>query len=511
MKKYLPMGRATASFILPVTALLTGFLPVTGQAQTSETATTRSAQPTPIEVNSGQVLSGTTGTVSGRRSTPAEFKGESATEKWWNGKGLLAGSGNPIFDARTSLAERGLSFSGSYQGAFFGVVDSQNGSRGFWDEQINFGSELNFGKLFDVEALNGIVGFGNFRYRDAFPESNANQFVEANSMFSPTNWQSGTQFRVMSFGLEAGTSTMLDIKDMIVLRAGWLQPQKEFIDQPLSKLFLNNAVNSAKGVGGNIPFGSSFSTWGGTLNVKLHETVYVKNGLFMSYPQAAASTNHGLAYQGFGPNTDLNGLFYMGEAGYTPKIGESKLEGRYAFGGYYYGTPEGQTKSWNGTEAAGRYGFYFQADQMLYREPSSDAAPAKSQASSDGKSFKEVAPVEKAKLSKQGLNTFNLISMAPGYAKSNQYPFYFQSGLVYTGLIPSRDKDVTMVSIGYGAYQGDVYSPSKSYTAVLEGGYRFQMNGWSYVQPFVQYFARPDGSQDVANATVLGFLAGLVF
>lgn len=511
MKKYLPMGRATASFLLPVTALLTGFLPVTGQAQTSEAAASRQIQPTPIEVNSGQVLTGTTGTVSGRRSTPAETAGESATEKWWNGKGLLAGSGNPIFDARTSLAERGLSFSGSYQGAFFGVVDSQNGSRGFWDEQINFGSELNFGKLFDVEALNGIVGFGNFRYRDAFPESNANQFVEANSMFSPTNWQSGTQFRVMSFGLEAGTSTMLDIKDMIVFRAGWLQPQKEFIDQPLSKLFLNNAVNSAKGVGGNIPFGSSFSTWGGTLNVKLHESVYVKNGLFMSYPQAAASTNHGLAFQGFGPNTDLNGLFYMGEAGYTPKIGESKLDGRYAFGGYYYGTPEGQTKSWNGTEAAGRYGFYFQADQMLYREPSSDAAPAKSQASSDGKSFKEVAPVEKAKLSKQGLNTFNLISMAPGYAKSNQYPFYFQSGLVYTGLIPSRDKDVTMVSIGYGAYQGDVYSPSKSYTAVLEGGYRFQMNGWSYVQPFVQYFARPDGSQDVANATVLGFLAGLVF
>lgn len=511
MHTHLFIGRSTVPYVLPVAILLTGFLPVTGQTQTSETATTRSIQATPIEVSSGQVLSGTTGTLSGRRSTPAETAGESASEKWWNGKGLLAGSGNPIFDARTSLAERGLSFTGSYQGAFFGVVDSQNGSRGFWDEQINFGSELNFGKLFDVEALNGIVGFGNFRYRDAFPESNANQFVEANSMFAPTNWQSGTQFRVMSFGLEAGTSTMFDIKDMVVFRAGWLQPQKEFLDQPLSKLFLNNAVNSAKGVGGNIPFGSSFSTWGGTLNVKLHETVYVKNGLFMSYPQATSSTNHGLAYQGFGPNTDLNGLFYMGEAGYTPKIGESKLEGRYAFGGYFYGTPEGQTKSWNGTEAPGRYGFYFQADQMLYREPSSEAAPATSRASSDGKSFKEVAPVEKAKLSKQGLNTFNLISMAPGYAKSNQYPFYFQSGLVYTGLIPSRDKDLAMVSIGYGAYQGDVYSPSKSYTAVLEGGYRFQINGWSYVQPFVQYFARPDGSEDVANATVLGFLTGLVF
>ena len=507
MKKHPSSKGALLPFAATLAALLTGLLPSAVQAQSSSQPLSEK----PVEVNSGQVLTGTTGTLSGRRSTPPETKDESDTEKWWNGKGLLAGSGNPLFDARKSLADRGLSFNGNYQGAFFGVVDSQNGSRGFWDEQINFGSELNFGKMLGQDALNGLLAFGNFRYRDAFPQSNPNTYVEANSMFSPTNWQSGTQFRVMSFGLEAGTSELLAIKDMVVIRAGWLQPQKEFIDQPLSKLFLNNAVNSAKGVGGNIPFGSSFSTWGGTLNVKLHETVYVKNGLFMSYPQATSSTNHGLAYQGFGPNTDLNGLFYMGEAGYTPKIGESKLEGRYAFGGYYYGTPGGQTKSWNGTEAAGRYGFYFQADQMLYREPSSEAASTKSQAASDGKSFKEVAPVEKAKLSKQGLNTFNLVTMAPGYAKANQYPFYFQSGLVYTGLIPSRDKDLAMVSIGYGAYQGGMYSPSKSYTAVLEGGYRLQINGWSYVQPFVQYFSRPAGSQDVANATVLGFLTGLVF
>lgn len=279
---------------------------------------------------------------------------------------------------------------------------------------------------------------------------------------------------------------------------------------------MNNAVNSAKGVGGNIPFGSSFSTWGGTLNVKLHETVYVKNGLFMSYPQAASSTNHGLAYQGFGPNTDLNGLFYIGEVGYTPKIGESKLDGRYAFGGYYYGTPEGQTKSWNGTEAAGRYGFYFQADQMLYREPSAEVAPAprgdgKSVVS--GKSFKSPVQPSAPKLSKQGLSTFNLLTFAPGYAVKNVYPFYFQSGLVYTGLIPQRNEDLIMISLGYGAYQGDVSPTVDGYTAVIEGGYRFQINGWSYLQPFAQYFSHPNGngSAAVQNAAVLGFLAGLVF
>jgi hypothetical protein len=104
-------------------------------------------------------------------------------------------------------------------------------------------------------------------------------------MFNPSNWQTGTQFRVTSFGLEIGTENLLPIEDMVTLRAGWLQPQREFIDQSLSKLFLNNAVNSAKGVGGNIPFSSSFSTWSGTLKFNLHETVYLKNGLFMSYPE----------------------------------------------------------------------------------------------------------------------------------------------------------------------------------------------------------------------------------
>jgi carbohydrate-selective porin OprB len=206
----------------------------------------------------------------------------------------------------------------------------------------------------------------------------------------------------------------------------------------------------------------------------------------------------------------------MGETGYTPTISESQLPGKYAFGGYFYGTPADKTKSWNGTKDAGQYGFYFQADQMLYREPTETPAPqprgdGKSVAS--GKSFK--APVGSAprSLSPQGLNTFNLLSFAPGYAVKNTYPFYFQSGLVYTGLIPTRNEDLTMISIGYGAYQGDVNPAVDGYTAVIEGGYRFQINGWSYVQPFAQYFSQPNGSGTAAvqNATVLGFLVGLVF
>ena len=108
-------------------------------------------------------------------------------------------------------------------------------------------------------------------------------------------------------------------------------------------------------------------------------------------------------------------------------------------------------------------------------------------------------------------STFNLITMAPGYARSNNFPFYFQSGLVYTGLIPQRDKDISMIALGYGAYQGNVTTPSKTFTSVLEAGYRYQLNGWSFVQPFFQYLMNPAGNGQVLNAAVLGFSTGITF
>jgi len=467
----------------------------------------------PFSQLDGAVLSGTAGMLSGQRAVLKGADVSTPFQDWWNGKTMLGGYGNFGFDARRQLAERGFVMQGFYQGAFFGVLDSEKGSRGFWNQQLTFGPEIHLGRLLDNKMLDGVLAFGLFRYRDSAQSSNPNNFVEAQSMFNPSNWQSGTQFRVLAFGVEAGTASNLPIKDQIVLRAGWLQPQKDFIDQPLSKLFLNNAVNSAKGVGGNIPFSSSFSTWGGVLKLALHKSVYVKNGLYMSFPQATSSTNHGLAYQGFGPDTARNGLFYIGETGWTPTFTESQLPGKYAFGGYFFGTPANLTTTWNGSGEPGQYGFYFQGDQMLYREPSPAPEPVSSggKAVVDGKSLSEPVSMDKPKLSKQGLSAFNLVTMAPGYAKANNFPFYFQSGLVYTGLVPGRGEDLTMASIGYGAYQGGVMSPSKSYTAVVELGYRYQINGWAYVQPFFQYFARPNGTPEVANASVLGFLTGLVF
>lgn len=448
-------------------------------------------------------------------TTTTESSSESWLSEWWNGKYM---TGN-WFGLRDTLADHGLKISGKYEGIFFGVLDSQRGQRGFYDQELAFAGELDFAKFLNNDNLDGLSAFAEVRWRDPRASSNPNSFVRASSLFQPSNNQSGTQWRLLTFGLQYTTPELFGIEDFLTIKGGWLRPQKEFIDQPLSKLFVNNSIESAKGVGGNIPFSSSFSTWGGTLEIKPLKNYYAKAGLFMAYPGSTSSSNHGLAFEGSAEDPSENGLLVMAETGITPKIGPAELPGKYAMGAYYYGQ---DVDSFNGTNQYGQYGFYWQADQMLFRERSAEAevvlskGPSDGKSVSGGKSFKE--PVEvKSELSKQGLYSFSLVSFAPKY--NNLYPFYFQTGLVYEGLIPTRDSDKLMFAIAYGSYsyyniqslQADGVVNQPNYSLVLEWDYRLQINKWAHFQPFVQYIIQPNGTGAVQNATILGFAYGLVF
>lgn len=451
-------------------------------------------------------------------ATDAEDEG--ALQEWWTGKTM---TGN-WFGARDTLEDYGITFKGKWNGAFYGVLQSENGQKWFFDQEIAFASTIDFAKLFKADALEGLSAFGELRWRQ--PSSGGtpgpNEYVEASSLFNPSHYQSGTQWRLLTFGLTYSTPELFGVEDFLTVTGGWVRPQKEFIDQPLSKLFMNNAIESSKGgVGGNIPFSSSFSTWGGTLQVKPVEMWYLKGGLFMSYPDATDSANHGLAFEGFGPDSSQNGLMVMAETGIKPKLGADELPGHYAAGGYYY---EEEDTSFFGAEYDGQYGFYFQADQMLYREPSPASEPVvmakgvgDGKSVADAKSFKEPVSMDEPKLSEQGLYTFNLVTFAPKY--NNTYPFYFHTGFVYKGLIPGRDKDQTLLAFALGQYSfnqiearqqaGNVNQPNL--TAVLEGGYRLQINGWAFTQPFFQYLVKPNGTDAIENAWVLGVLSGVTF
>lgn|GEM_PF-426414 len=459
-------------------------------------------------------------------SAPA-FAGQATSEApsstpladWWNGKYM---TGN-WFGVRDTLAEHGLAFSGKWEGDFFGILDSKNGARGVFDQEVNFKGDVDFAKLTGLDSLKGLVAFGEVRYRQPLsPNANPATYIGATSMFNPSHFQSGTQWRLTNFGVGYTTPELFGIKNFLGVRGGWLQPSKEFAIQPLAQLFVNNAINSSRGIGGNIQWSSSYSAWGGTLQVKPTSDLYAKGGLFLAMPMGTATSNHGLAFEGYGPDTSRNGVMAVTELGYTPKFGENKLPGKYAVGGYFFGV---DSPTYNGQTAQGQYGFYFQADQMIFREASAEPAPmgkgpsdGKAVASA-GKSFKQAIPPTNPALNDQGLSAFNMVSFTPSYVVANRIPFYFQTGLVYKGLIPTRDKDQTMVALGFGSYNynaidnlqhaGNVNQPN--YSAVIEGGYRVQINEWAYFQPFIQYIIKPNGTGDVQNATILGFSTALLF
>ena len=213
------------------------------------------------------------------------------------------------------------------------------------------------------------------------------------------------------------TPELFGVKEFLTLSGGWQNPADFFIYQPENKFFINNTFNSGRGLSANgFQWGGSYSAWGGYIKVKPIDWYYAQAGLYMAIPQGNVSANHGLDFQGFHPDPSLNGVYFLAETGFTPKIGASKLPGRYAAGAIYFGV---ENKSFNGDTNDGRWAFYWQADQMLYRAPSREQQTSLDPVPGDGKSSptEKRAPVLKLKpkLSDKGLYFFSLFEYAPEF------------------------------------------------------------------------------------------------
>jgi carbohydrate-selective porin OprB len=285
--------------------------------------------------------------------------------------------------------------------------------------------------------------------------------------------------------------------------------------------------------------------------------------------------------QGSGGNYSQNGLYNVNEIGWTPKLGTDKLEGKYAVGSYIWGqnntsyTSTQYTPSTFNANGSAKYtsyaatkpapfqqnqvvwGMYFQADQRLFAErEESSVAPSLSK--------NPVAATPAGPSKTQGLYSFNEFTFTP--PQNNALPFYFQTGLVYKGLIPHRDNDSCGVALGAGFYssyfnqwiqsqnqalqnaygtaynatvpngpvqQGSInpttgvantgksssspltnyyqYAPMFSSTEVVEAFYNFQVNKWAALKPFAQWIVNPAGNGTVANDLVLGASVKVLF
>ncbi|MEI6035359.1 MAG: carbohydrate porin [Verrucomicrobiae bacterium] len=449
-----------------------------------------------ISIQKGLLVIGLVGTIGIGRA-------ENQVSNWWEGK---YATGN-WFGARETLVDHGVAFSGEWKANFLWDVGGGLEQRFGYDDELKFRVLVDAAKLTGAEGLEGLTFFSDVRYRGG---AGVNKWVGASGNFAPSTFQGGRLWRFQNAYASYTTPELFGVKELLTVSGGWQNPTDHFLTQPLNKFFLNNSFTSSRGFGANgIPWGGSYSAWGGHLKVKPVDWYYAQAGLYLAIPQGTSTDNHGLDFAGYRINPNLNGLYFLGETGVTPKIGPAKLPGRYAAGFIYWGV---ENTSFAGEKADQKVALYWQADQMLFREPSPEEAAPLGKGPSDGKK----AVVSKPKLSDQGLSLFSLINFAPQF--NNTIPFYFQTGLVYKGLIPGRDNDQIGAAIAYGSYSADKQSadeangrPIQEYEGVLELDYRVQINKWAYVQPSLQYIIRPGAAGQTPNATVLGFQAGVTF
>jgi len=507
---------------------------------------------------------------------------ESGVKQWWNGSSGL----NNWFGLGYPLADHGFSVTGEAKESFYGGVTGGlgNQTKGNWAGEVRLKGLIDFEKLCGIE---GLTFESNWRYRQINGQNNTPSTaysagtVGPASSFNPNHMSSGLGMRIMTQFFQWQNEKGKDPRFMIKL--GWVNPYQDFLQQPLSKMFQNNQIESNKGIGGatgsyvkynangtpkasyavnSVPWSSSYASWGGSLRGKPSASTYVQSGLYLAiagtsgtqtsiygpndvYPYTSTSgnnngkakasspyNNHGMNFQGTaafnGSNYGQNGLYNVNEIGWTPKLGANKLEGKYAVGGYIWGqnntdfvpATQGGTSSTSARKAYGNnanstiMGMYFQADQRLYAVK--EAAPAAPSMSKNPVDSKNPAPAAAPAVSKtRGLYSFNMFTFSD--PQNVALPFYFQSGLVYKGLLDARPLDQMGACFGAGFYSnyyneyldktrvtGRPNVPHYSSTGVLEAFYCIQVNKWASLQPFAEWLVNPAGNGTVDNDLILG-------
>ncbi|MEI6377819.1 MAG: carbohydrate porin, partial [bacterium] len=156
-------------------------------------------------------------------------------------------------------------------------------------------------------------------------------------------------------------------------------------------------------------------------------------------------------------------------------------------------------------------------DQELYR-PSDKISPgtlAGSKASKNrDRNYVQTQGVSPNATFIQGLSSFFRVGFSP--QAEAPVSLYSDAGLVYTGLIPTRDKDRLGLAFGYaqvGSQQVQNASETgyrATYEAVGEISYALRFRSFS-IQPDIQYIIHPGGTHEYSNALVVGARVVVVF
>lgn len=248
---------------------------------------------------------------------------------------------------------------------------------------------------------------------------------------------------------------------------------------------------------------SPYGAPGARLKVETTENTYVQVGAYDGYPDQDDGTEFELNRQ--------EGVLLYFELGYrlNQRKDDTGLPGNFKLGAFYHTGDFPDVQSvFNASIGAGAvtyypntYGLYFLVDQTLYRE------------------------ADKEDPAQQGLVGFFRLTGAP--PDRNLTEFSIDGGLVYKGLIPTRDYDSIALAGSYLKMSEDIRSGQETvnavapgffpddslvdYEAVVELSYKAQMTAWWTLHASVQRAIHPGGSAAIPDAWVFILASTLRF
>ena len=400
---------------------------------------------------------------------------------------------------RDDLAGKGVTFASTY------VCDVLGNTNGGMEQGARYDHSMGWDINFDLEKFVKIADT-QFHISGLWRAGqNLSTATIGNALVVSTIYGS-EQFRFYGLYLERSF-----FNDKLNLRIGRISAGDDFATSPLYGIFVSNAID---GNPINIPINFFFScyptaVWGARARTVLSDDLYVLSGIYDGDPRVGRQSACGCDFS----MRLKRGIAFAEELAYVPntaKCGKG-MPGHYKAGIYYnsaltrdlYSDINGNSYSVSGLpqkKHIGDYNIYFHADQMIYRE---DAPRLSKKHSCDV-------------CEEQGL--IPIIAAAIGPDNVNKFPFLIMSGLVYKGLVPKRDDDITAFEIVYTKWsdhirhsEQDVGAAVQQYEIMYEFTHRIMMTKWMYMQPDLQYIIQPGGTGNTKDALVIGFQFGLTF
>ena len=406
------------------------------------------------------------------------------------------------FRARPILSDHGLDVFGAYSAEVWGNTTGGLKTGTVYTGLLNFGANLDLDKAVGWEGATISTNWLWISGRDASADLVGNFLTISNIAGFAT-------LRLLELWFE---QKLLD--DRLALRIGQLAADSEFTISDYGALFLNATFGWPPFASLNMPEGGPgypMGTLGAHVSLEPVDWLKIQSAVFQGDVFAQNVNRHGFRWR---LNAET-GYTFMNEVRvhWNHRDDESGLPGQLKAGVWAqsgrYANPLADSTS------SGNYGFYAILDQLLYREPS-PSTPGDGKSAIDPKSAKSLKTPAAVEKNDEGLGFFGRVAFTP--ADRNFNNFYFDTGLTYKGLLPTRNNDTVGIAFAYAQISNGARSSLAADGAnpigaemVLEFTYQAQISPALSIQPDLQYIINPGCNSNLGNALVIGARASVTF